>query len=87
MIDIDTSRVLRDISNLLLLNYKEAVEDLYRRSAILFYAARNNLDIVSLHALARRYRRDPEKTYKEIIKSIEGVSNIEKLRDIERKIL
>jgi flagellar protein FlaI len=86
-IDIDTSKVLRDISNLLLLDYEKVVEDLYRRSAILFYAARNNLDIVSLHVLARRYRRDPEKTYKEIIKGIEGVLNIERLRDIERKIL
>ncbi|MCS7111273.1 MAG: type II/IV secretion system ATPase subunit [Ignisphaera sp.] len=87
LVDVDGSRILRDISDLMLLSYEDVVADLYRRTAILRYAAINNFDIVSLHALARRYRRDPEGTYEEVVKKIDGGVVIEKLESVERRIL
>ncbi len=87
LIDIDGSRMLREVADLMLLNYSDVVEDLYKRAALLLYAAKNNLDIVSIHALARRYRRDPENTYREVIKNMDGEVIIEKLKDVEKRIL
>ncbi|MEM4788061.1 MAG: type II secretory protein, partial [Ignisphaera sp.] len=87
LIDTDGSSVLKEISDLILLSYDDVIEDLYRRTALLLYATRNNLDIVSLYALARRYRREPETTYREVVRKMDGEVVIEKLRDIERRTL
>jgi len=87
-IDLRNSKTLRDIAENTLMRYSDIVEDLYRRAQLLLYAYKSNLDLVSLHVLARRYRRNPEETYRDVLKSLGGMAyEFEVLEKIERKTI
>ncbi|ADM28460.1 type II secretion system protein E [Ignisphaera aggregans DSM 17230] len=87
-IDLKSSKTLRDIAENILVSYSDVIEDLYRRAQILLYAYKSNLDLVSLHILARRYRRNPEETYREVLKSLGGMAyEFEILEKVERKTI
>ncbi len=61
---IANSSTIRAIAELLVLDYDDVIHDLYRRATVLWWAAKRNLDLSSLHVLIREYRRDPDKVYK-----------------------
>lgn len=84
-IDIKNSKTLDSIANLQVLRYEDVVEDLIRRATVLEYAAKLNLDIVSLHTLVRKYRRAPEDVYREAVDML-GISHkIIELENVEKR--
>ncbi len=88
LIDLKNSRTLKDIAENNLMSYSDIVEDLYRRAHLLLYAYKSNLDPVSLHVLVRRYRRSPEETYRDILKSIgDMMYEFKVLENVERKTI
>jgi flagellar protein FlaI len=79
------SRLIRDVSDLLLIRYEDVVEDLRKRATVLLYAAKMNLDIVQLHTLVRRYRREPDKTYREAVEFVKEPYTFRTFEEIERE--
>lgn len=65
LIDLRDSNVLKSIAELALMKYEDLLTDLVRRATTLSYAAVKNVDIFEFHALLRRYRRDPVRTFNE----------------------
>lgn len=64
-IDLKDSNLLKSIAELALMKYEDLLTDLVMRATTLSYAAVKNVDIFEFHALLRRYRRDPVKTFNE----------------------
>ncbi len=88
LIDVKNSKTLKGIAEYLLASYSDVVEDLYRRTQILLYAYKSNLDLVSLHTLARRYRTNPDETYRDVLKKLNGKTHdIEVLEETERRAI
>uniref|UniRef100_A0A7C4FHL3 Type II secretory protein n=1 Tax=Ignisphaera aggregans TaxID=334771 RepID=A0A7C4FHL3_9CREN len=79
------SRLIRDVSDLLLIRYEDVVDDLRKRATVLLYAAKMNLDIVQLHTLVRRYRREPDKTYREAVEFVKEPYTFRTFEEIERE--
>ncbi|MEM2453733.1 MAG: type II secretory protein, partial [Ignisphaera sp.] len=84
-IDIKNSKTLDSIANLQVLRYEDIVKDLIMRATVLEYAAKLNLDIVSLHTLVRKYRRTPEDVYREAIDMLGSSYKIIELVDGDEK--
>jgi flagellar protein FlaI len=53
LFNLRDSRLIKDVADLLLLNYEDVLEDLRKRATVLLYAAKKNMDIVQLHTLVR----------------------------------
>ncbi len=69
-IHLEKSSTLRAIADLLALDYNEVLKDLERRATILYWASKKRLDLISLHTLVRRYRRDPESVFREAVREL-----------------
>ncbi|NPA97689.1 MAG: type II/IV secretion system ATPase subunit [Crenarchaeota archaeon] len=82
--DLKTSTSIEAIASLNALNYNDVVEDLIKRSTILWWAAMKGLDIVALHTLVRRYRRNPDEVYKKVLSEVEKPYEAIQLDTIER---
>ncbi len=82
--DLKTSSSISAIATLNALKYEDVVEDLIRRSTVLWCAAKKGLDIVALHTLVRRYRRNPEDVYKKVLSEVERPYEAIQLESIER---
>jgi len=85
--NLKDSRVIRDVAELLLVSYDDVLEDLKRRATVLLYAAMMKLDIVQLHTLVRRYRREPEKVYREAVEVVKEPYTFRTLEEVERLYL
>ncbi len=83
LLKLSGSTTLSTIANLAALPVGEIVEDLLRRATLLWYATKKNLDIVSLYALIRRYKRDPEVVYREIVKILGDPYEVHELKEEE----
>ncbi len=82
-IDLKNSSSIKAIASLNAITYEEVVEDLIRRSTVLWWAAKRNLDIVALHTLVRRYRREPLEVYKKVLSELEKPYEAMQLDKIE----
>ena len=80
------SSFVNHVATLMLTSYNDVLEELVRRATVLLYAAKKNLDVVQLHALLRRYRREPEAVYREAEKVV-GRYNFNTFETIEREAL
>ncbi len=60
---LSKSSTLKAIAELQATTYDDVVIDLRRRATILYWAAVKGFDIVMLHTIIRRYRRDPDTVY------------------------
>ncbi|MCC6056691.1 MAG: type II secretory protein, partial [Desulfurococcaceae archaeon] len=85
--NLKNSRVIKDVAELLLVSYDDVLEDLKRRATVLLYAAMMKLDIVQLHTLVRRYRREPEKVYREAVEVVKEPYTFRTLEEVERLYL
>ncbi len=83
----ENSSLFKAIAELLAVSYRDVLEDFRRRAYVLLWAAKRGLDVVSLHALVRRYRRDPEGVYREVVKEIGSEYEIEVMDREEIKTL
>ncbi|HIP57326.1 MAG TPA: ATP-binding cassette domain-containing protein, partial [Ignisphaera aggregans] len=79
------SSLLQSIADMLALSYDDVVYDLYRRATVLYWATKHKLDLISLHTLVRRYRRDPQSVYDEIVKELGEPYRIKVLESEEIK--
>lgn len=70
LFNLSDSRLLKDVSQLLLISYEDVLEDLVRRATLLLYAVKKGMDVIQLHSLVRRYRRDPVAVYLEAAKFV-----------------
>jgi len=84
---LENSSLFKAIAELLAVSYRDVLEDFRRRAYVLLWAAKRGLDVVSLHALVRRYRRDPEGVYREVVKEIGSEYEIEVMDREEIKTL
>jgi hypothetical protein len=75
--------MLNDIASLLLTSYEDVLEDLRRRATVLLYAVSRNLDILQLHTLVRRYRREPEAVYREAVEFVKEPYEFKVLEEVE----
>jgi len=84
-VNLYKSSALRAIADLLALEYSSVVEDLIMRATVLEYAARKNLDIVALHTLIRRYRRNSKEVFSLAVKEIGRPYEVKQLEQDEVK--
>lgn len=63
-------KTLEHIAEINAVPSEEVMRDYHMRAAIMEYASREKLDIVSLQVLIRRYRRNPLKVYEEAVRTI-----------------
>jgi len=84
LFNLRDSRTLRDIASLLLVSYNDVLEDLRRRATVLLYATKRNLDVIQLHTLIRRYRREPEAVYREAVELVKEPYQFRELEEVER---
>ncbi len=81
--DLKNSSSIRAIAELNALSYSDVLEDLYRRATILCWAAKKGLDIIALHTLVRRYRRNPREVFEEALKELEKPYEVAQLDNAE----
>jgi len=81
--DLKGSSSVKAIAELNAMSYSEVLEDLYRRATILYWAAKKSLDVVALHTLVRRYRRNPSEVFKSVIREVERPYEVKELDNIE----
>ncbi|MEM0027309.1 MAG: type II/IV secretion system ATPase subunit [Ignisphaera sp.] len=87
LFNLSESRLLKDISQLLLTSYEDILEDLVRRATLLLYAVKKEMDVIQIHSLVRRYRRDPVTTYLEAVKFVEKPYRFRIVDEIEKKAI
>jgi flagellar protein FlaI len=85
LFNLRDSRLIKDVADLLLLNYEDVLEDLRKRATVLLYAAKKNMDIVQLHTLVRRYRREPDKVYREAVEFVKEPYTFKAFDEVERE--
>jgi len=83
LFNLRNSKMLNDIASLLLTSYEDVLEDLRRRATVLLYAVSRNLDILQLHTLIRRYRREPEAVYREAVEFVKEPYEFKVLEEVE----
>lgn len=84
-VDLSNSSTLKSIADLRASTYSSILSDLEKRATLLWWAARKKLDIVSLHTLVRKYRRDPDTVYNNIIKELGEPYKLKVLSSVEEK--
>jgi flagellar protein FlaI len=85
LFNLRDSRLIKDVADLLLLNYEDVLEDLRKRATVLLYATKKNMDIVQLHTLVRRYRREPDKVYREAVEFVKEPYTFKAFDEVERE--
>lgn len=85
--NLKNNKTIESIAKTQAVDYEDIIKDLFRRTIILRYASKLNLDIITFHTLVRRYRRSPEDVYRQTIQHLDKDFIIEELDIVEKKIL
>ncbi len=78
-INVRSSNLFKTIAELNAASYGDVVDEFVRRATVLAYAARKELDTVSLHVLVRQYRREPEKVFEEAVEYLKKPYEVKEL--------
>ncbi len=84
-VNLNNSSTLKAIADLRASSYGSILSDLEKRATLLWWAARKKLDIISLHTLVRKYRRDPDEVYDKIIEELGEPYRLKVLSSAEKK--
>lgn len=84
-VNLSNSSTLGAIADLRASSYGSILSDLEKRATLLWWAARKKLDIVSLYALVRKYRRDPNAVYDKVVEELGEPYRLKVLGSVEKK--